>query len=116
MGTTSEFPRFRDDKEGATLDLKVKSKDAGLEELLSLIPGVYTEKLKNYDYEGKVNFDLHISGATGGKALHRPGRRAAYALMWRSQSAVARRLAEPSAAPGRFRERQAVADPLPRPG
>jgi hypothetical protein len=58
---------IRDDKEGATLDLKVKSKDAGLEELLSLIPGVYTEKLKNYDYEGKVNFDLHISGETGGK-------------------------------------------------
>lgn len=58
---------IRDDKEGATLDLNVKSKDAGLEELLSLIPGLYTEKLKNYDYEGKVNFDLHISGETGGK-------------------------------------------------
>ena len=44
------------------LDLKIQSKDAGLRELLSLIPGVYTEKLRQYEYEGNVYFNLRLSG------------------------------------------------------
>lgn len=51
------------DQPGKTaVDLKIASKDAGLQELLSLIPGVYTEKLNQYNYEGNVYFHLRISG------------------------------------------------------
>ncbi len=53
---------FREKGETTTVDLKVQSKDAGLRELLSLIPGVYTEKLRQYEYEGTIYFNLRLSG------------------------------------------------------
>lgn len=53
---------FREKDEATTVDLKVQSKEAGLRELLSLIPGVYTEKLRQYEYEGTIYFNLRLSG------------------------------------------------------
>jgi hypothetical protein len=46
--------------ENDLINLSVKSKDAGIRELLSLIPGVYTEKLDKFKYDGKVEFRLDI--------------------------------------------------------
>ncbi|MBL7923239.1 MAG: hypothetical protein JNL88_03485 [Bacteroidia bacterium] len=52
---------FRSGKE-TLVDLKVQSSDAGLKELLSLVPGLYTDKLQDYNYDGKVYFNTRISG------------------------------------------------------
>lgn len=56
---------FRDEKTSTFIDVAIKSKKAGLKEILSLIPGVYTEKLSQYDYSGMVQFDLEIKGQIG---------------------------------------------------
>lgn len=53
---------FREKGEATAVDLRIKSREAGLRELLSLIPGVYTERLKKYDYEGEVYFNLRLNG------------------------------------------------------
>jgi len=58
---------FRNEKNQSFVDLKVKSKKAGLKELFSLVPGVYTEKLSNYNYEGIVQFALQIRGQIDAK-------------------------------------------------
>lgn len=60
---------IRENKKGATIDLNVKSKEAGLEELLSLLPGLYPGKLQKYKYEGNGFFDLHIVGDIGESKL-----------------------------------------------
>ena len=46
--------------ENDLINLTVQSKEAGIRELLSLIPGVYTEKLDKFRYDGKVEFRLDI--------------------------------------------------------
>lgn len=53
---------FRAKNEATAVDLKIRSREAGLRELLSLIPGVYTERLKKFDYEGEIFFNLAING------------------------------------------------------
>lgn len=53
---------FRNRDAATDVDLKIQSRDAGLRELLSLIPGVYTEKLRKFDYEGVIFFNLRLSG------------------------------------------------------
>ncbi len=54
-------------KEGRTsLDLSIKSRNAGLDGILSLIPGIYKERLQQYEYKGEVYFDVHIAGESGG--------------------------------------------------
>lgn len=58
---------FRDEKASTFIDVAIKSKKAGLKEILSLIPGMYTEKLSQYDYSGMVQFDLEIKGQIGDK-------------------------------------------------
>jgi hypothetical protein len=58
---------FRDEKASTFIDVAIKSKKAGLKEILSLIPGVYTEKLSQYDYSGLVQFDLEIKGQMSDK-------------------------------------------------
>ena len=60
---------FRDEKASTFMDVNIKSKKAGLKEILSLIPGVYTEKLSQYDYSGIVQFDLQVKGQVGGQLL-----------------------------------------------
>ena len=56
---------FRDEQASTFMDVNIKSKKAGLKEILSLIPGVYTEKLAQYDYSGIVQFDLQVKGQVG---------------------------------------------------
>ncbi len=56
---------IRNSTAGTVIDLKINSKHAGMQEMLSLIPGVYTSSLKKYEYKGNVFFDVHISGNTG---------------------------------------------------
>ncbi|MBK7964978.1 MAG: hypothetical protein IPK10_06630 [Bacteroidetes bacterium] len=58
---------FRDEKASTFIDVAIKSKQAGLKEMLSLVPGLYTEKLSQYDYSGLVQFDLEIRGQIGDK-------------------------------------------------
>ena len=59
---------FRNEKEFTSINLKVQSKEAGLRELLSLFPGMYTDKLQAYDYDGSVYFNLLISGLISEKS------------------------------------------------
>lgn len=54
---------LREKETETAVNLKIQSKDAGLKELLSLIPGVYTEKLQEYEYDGSIYFNLQLSGA-----------------------------------------------------
>lgn len=58
---------LRNETEGVTMDLTISSKEAGLKELLSFIPGVYTDKLSEYKYDGDIYFNLKISGKTSKK-------------------------------------------------
>ncbi len=53
---------FKTKDPGTEINLNVKSENAGLRELLSLIPGVYTERLKNYRYDGDIYFNMQING------------------------------------------------------
>jgi hypothetical protein len=58
---------IRDAEEISHLDISINSKEAGIRELLSLIPGVYTEGLNKYKYDGLVEFSMRIKGASGKK-------------------------------------------------
>ncbi|CAN5536388.1 AsmA-like C-terminal region-containing protein [soil metagenome] len=53
---------LRNETDAVNMDLAIKSEDAGLKELLSLIPGLYTENLKNYRYDGAIYFNMRIKG------------------------------------------------------
>ncbi len=55
---------IRDESEGVRTDLTIESKEAGLKELLSLIPGLYIEKLKDYKYAGEIYFKMQINGVS----------------------------------------------------
>jgi hypothetical protein len=54
----------RNESEGVRTDLTIESKEAGLKELLSLIPGLYIEKLKDYKYSGDIYFKMQINGVS----------------------------------------------------
>lgn len=54
-----------DDAEDVNVDLDINSHEAGIREVLSLIPGVYTEKLNKYRYDGKVEFNVKVKGKSG---------------------------------------------------
>lgn len=56
---------IRDAPGKTELDLTVSSKEAGLRELLSAVPGVYTGKLSDFEYEGSIYFRLILKGALG---------------------------------------------------
>ena len=58
---------LQNEVEGVAMDLTVSSKEAGLKELLSFIPGVYTDKLSKYKYDGDIYFNLKISGKSSKK-------------------------------------------------
>lgn len=58
---------FQNKENGLNMDLSIQSKDAGLHELLSLIPGNYTSKLNNFRYTGNIYFTMRISGVSGDK-------------------------------------------------
>lgn len=53
---------FREENGSSFIDLTVNSKKAGLKELFSLLPGVYTDKLSQYNYDGIVQFNLQVKG------------------------------------------------------
>ncbi len=55
---------FKSQNPGTAININVKSNKAGLKELLSLIPGVYTEKLKNFRYDGDIYFNMRIKGTS----------------------------------------------------
>lgn len=46
-------------------DLNIKSRNAGLRELFSLLPEAYAQKLGGYEYDGKVYFDVSVKGNVG---------------------------------------------------
>jgi len=54
-----------------TYDLTFKALETDFKTLLSLVPGVFTEKFKNIETSGKVAFDGHYKGTQN--ALHMPG-------------------------------------------
>ena len=49
-------------KDGSKVSLTIQSANAGLKELLSLMPDAEKGNLTNYDYNGKVNFTASIEG------------------------------------------------------
>lgn len=57
----------RDHNSGTGFDLSISSAEAGLRQLLSAVPGVYTGRLGDFDYEGSVFFNLLIRGMAKGK-------------------------------------------------
>ena len=54
-----------------TYDLTFKALETDFKTLLSLVPGVFTEKFKNIETSGKVAFDGYYKGTQN--ALHMPG-------------------------------------------
>ncbi len=46
-------------------DLNIKSRDAGLRELFSLLPSTFAPKVAGYKYDGKVYFDVSLKGNIG---------------------------------------------------
>lgn len=61
------FGNIKDEVEGVNMDLNISSKEAGLKELLSFIPGLFTDKLSKYRYDGDIYFNLKISGKSSKK-------------------------------------------------
>lgn len=57
----------RDHPSGTGFDLSISSGEAGLRQLLSAVPGVYTGKLGEFDYEGRVFFNLLVRGMANEK-------------------------------------------------
>ncbi len=49
-------------KEGNKIALIIQSENAGLKELLSLLPDAEKSKLKQYNYNGRINFTASIDG------------------------------------------------------
>ena len=58
---------FQNTEKGLNMDLSVQSKDAGLHELIALLPSSYTEKLNHFRYAGNVYFTMRISGIASEK-------------------------------------------------
>ncbi|MBF9223909.1 AsmA family protein [Hymenobacter ruricola] len=54
-----------------TFDITFKALETDFKTLLSLVPGVFTEKFKNIETSGKVAFDGYYKGTQN--ALHMPG-------------------------------------------
>jgi hypothetical protein len=54
--------------EGSVVNLTVKSDNAGLKEILSLVPQQYIKSINDYHFEGKVNFIAEITGLAGKSA------------------------------------------------
>jgi len=55
-------------EKGRQFDLSIISKETTITGLLSLIPGTYSEKLNNYECDGKVDFKLSVNGVYSEKS------------------------------------------------
>lgn len=55
---------FRDLGKGTGMDIRISSRESGLQELLSLLPEKYTRNFSNYRYKGAVFFDMSVKGTS----------------------------------------------------
>lgn len=57
---------IREQSDGFTYRIEVGAFEAGLRELLSIVPGVYTKALDRYDYSGKIDFAMKLEKSRPG--------------------------------------------------